>query len=484
MFEDIRRNIRHKFPMEKYKQIDKKTVDIYTDRLLSFFVNNYFEYEHDKIKNGSKSMLLVNSKNRYCYYDSSDQILVPKLRLKIRELVLLLKCLISVLLAIFSREKSIQTPRSQEVYLIYSLTNEQLLDSNGFSCSVFLNDFFNNDNSLKIIETSGPNFDEERNIYVTNILKYLIINFSKNLKISIFKETLKILFQRINLILLDSRSIIGAAHYFEGLLTKIILENARLKTIFICTQTTLISNPGIFYFSPKEQNFMFWYSDNSLQLTPSEKFTYGNFDYSYLKSVNIGSHYVLSHSFKKLLNEVNKNVKVEVILPFSFFNHYPISKKMVKGVFPSKKYVSYFPVTPFMNSRNSIYTEAILIKDLELIVKVMKNAQKRDNDISLKIKVKREFSKMHSKKYFDYLNNVSAKYAWIEVLNPKTDVVNQILFSELVVCTPFTSIALLGKYLHRKVVYFSTASNFYPKRSYEKIPLVNDEKNLQFFLDK
>jgi polysaccharide biosynthesis PFTS motif protein len=342
-----------------------------------------------------------------------------------------------------------------------------------------LNDFFGqNDKTLKIVETKKREIEDKSIIFVKNIMNYLLVNFSSGMQIAILKMSFKLFFERLKLYFLDSRTIVGANHYFEGSITKFILDSMSVETKFICTQTTIICHPGVFYFNNKKQNYMLWYSDNSLPIVSKKKFLSNNIELTHLRTTNIGTHYVLSKSFKRLMYKVNENTKIEVIYPFSFFHHYPILKRVKGQEKPAKKYISYFPVSPSVHSKNTIYSESIMIRDLGLIVKVINKSRSKGIDIRFRIKIKRENSKIHSQKYFDTLNKISAKYEWIEILNANTDVVEEVRSSELVVCTPFTSVALLAKYLHKKVIYLSTASNFNLKKSHEKIPLLNNERNL------
>ena len=99
-------------------------------------------------------------------------------------------------------------------------------------------------------------------------------------------------------------------------------------------------------------------------------------------------------------------------------------------------------------------------------------------NIKLKIKIKREVSKMHSQKYVKLINDFSSQYKWIDFINPKSEIIKELRSSELVVCSPFTTVALMAKYLEKKVIYFSTAKNYFMKKTHENISVVTDEKKL------
>lgn len=485
MFNDIKDNIKNNISTKKLRNIDPIIFDIYTDRLLSFFLMDFLHLAHYEIKNRSNVHLTEKISDSFYNFDFERQILIPKLKFKLIELFLFLGGISKTLYSVVTSKRSSRTSQKYEICLIYSLTHEQLKDANGLNCSVFFNDFFGqNTKSLRILETKNYKIEDESNIFAKNIMKYLLLNFSSGLQFKILRITFKLFFERLKLFFLDSRTIVGANHYFEGFITKFILDSLNLKTKFICTQTTMICNPGVFYFNNKKQNFMLWYSDNSLPIISKKKMLSEQIDLTYLKTLNIGRHYVLSKSFKRLMCKVNENTKIEVIYPFSFFHHYPISGRFTDKERPAKKYISYFPVTPSVYSKKTIYAESIMIRDLELIIKVINKSRSEGVDIRFRIKIKREMSKIHSQKYLDNLNRIAAKYEWIEILNAKADVVEEVRSAELVVCTPFTSVALIAKYLHKRVIYLSTASNFYLKKSYEKIPLVNNEDNLKAFTQR
>ena len=155
-----------------------------------------------------------------------------------------------------------------------------------------------------------------------------------------------------------------------------------------------------------------------------------------------------------------------------------LRKKVKNNIIASEKCISYFPVTPSIFSENTIYSEPNMVKDLRTLVTILNNFQNNGINIKLKIKIKREVSKMHSQKYVKLINDFSSQYKWIDFINPKSEIIKELRSSELVVCSPFTTVALMAKYLEKKVIYFSTAKNYFMKKTHENISVVTDEKKL------
>ena len=101
--------------------------------------------------------------------------------------------------------------------------------------------------------------------------------------------------------------------------------------------------------------------------------------------------------------------------------------------------------------------------------------------IVIKLKPKREYSSGDSLTYQDFLKSQNSN---IHVLRWDTSIVNEILKSDLVICIPFSSPALISKYLGVPTFFYTPSLEFNLEEKHEGISVIEGIEELQLFLDK
>jgi polysaccharide biosynthesis PFTS motif protein len=293
-------------------------------------------------------------------------------------------------------------------------------------------------------------------------------------------------FQILYLIILDKKLLIGSSSYLEGKCLQTLIDKFRLDLFLVCTQSQLVNQPSIFYFAKfhKFRTSMLWYSDNSLPLVSKSDYKIYRYDLSYLECRNIEMHYVMSKQFKKILSYYNQKKNIKVIQPFSFFYKYPleISSSLVSNDKSFK--IAYFPVTPMRNTpSDNFYSSTNLEKDLQRLIEVVDTFKGNKIEIELILKPKRQFTKTHSLKYAKLISEFQ-NMGLLTSISASSDPVRICKGMDLVICTPYTSVALLSKYLKVRSVYFIDRGSLTFFNPEPTIPLINGKIDLQRYINK
>ena len=246
------------------------------------------------------------------------------------------------------------------------------------------------------------------------------------------------------------------------------------KDIYITTQSQLLAPALIFKTGMEAKRIMFWYSNNSTQITKrGQEFL----DYSYLNQPQISTHYVWTSSWGKTLKEHNREALIETIGPVVFKTLEASFHEPNTRLKPIRK-VTIFDVTPKkIVGEDSIYSDEVMKNFLaDIILSV--NAKHPESSIYLK--PKREFSPKDSAKYRDF---VLGQVPRIEILPWNSDIVNTIKSSDLVVCIPFSSPALISKHLGTPAIFYAPSPDFNLGGFHEDIPIIQGRNELCQFLE-
>lgn len=245
--------------------------------------------------------------------------------------------------------------------------------------------------------------------------------------------------------------------------------------LLITTQSQLLAPTIYFRTELKARRIMFWYSDNSRQISrrPLEEL-----DYSYLSQTLIHEHFVWTESWSKTLAAYNPEAEIKALGPV-IFRKIEIPEKV--ALFKSKppKRILIFDVTPKkFASSYSIYSEENMRKFLSDIVDVTTH---KIFPVFLILKPKRKYLNSDSAIYLDELTLHASK---LSTLPWNCDIVEEILQSDLVICIPFTSPALISSYLGVPTVFYTPTSNFDLGPSHENIPVLQGRDELETYLEK
>jgi len=244
---------------------------------------------------------------------------------------------------------------------------------------------------------------------------------------------------------------------------------AILNTFYEVDVFTTISSgknyPIEFYFSKYTRKFkthVIHYSQNSIdiQFEDQSNSTPGN---TMVDEASLGDiHWVWSQNYANYLNKFNSKIEFRAVGPiiFKIPQVFDIEKKNVITIFdvaPLEKY-----------KKNNFYNDKLAIDFLEDIINLKTYLFELQNT-QIRIKPKRQLNRgVHSIEYFDYIEKLK-KNSKIEILLWNSNPYEIVAESKLVICIPFTSIALIGKELSNNVIFY------FPYQKTLKNPIYNNE---------
>lgn len=475
-FTTLKNQIKANLIINIKKNENLKRRDMIVDKISSLL---FYQYLQNFTLKG------INLSQSESYYLKSKFAECENKKVKISNLYLLaeafryLKIIISILKCLTLRS---QFPHHNKYLLVYSLTNDQVINKSQDSAANFFSTFFSKYKFDNILIESKLNVVGTKNVkFYSRNLDYFVKGYSRNIKVKLIRILFRDLLCVLQNVLGDYRSIISSSDFIEGKILNCIIQTKKIKVTILCTQTKLTFRPGIFYFSEKKNNKLLWYSDNSIPIV--NKNIKSSIDLSYLRTSNIGEHLVFSRKFFKVLSTYNKNC-VKIILPFSFSHEYPLKFNDneindLSRIMKSQKVISYFSITPQKGTSHlNFYSSELMITDLKAIRQaIMQSNTAFSYKCVLLIKPKRKISKHHSESYKKLLFE-SDKKVHKFILDPQEDILKILKYSDLVVCTPFTSVALIAKSLRKKVIFFSTTKKFDLPKNYESIRVIKSVQKL------
>jgi polysaccharide biosynthesis PFTS motif protein len=210
---------------------------------------------------------------------------------------------------------------------------------------------------------------------------------------------------------------------------------------------------------------MFWYSDNSRQIKGIDFRSDEEIDYSYLELHSIDIHCVWTESWATILRN-HSHGEVIVIGPILFRNLAFCSRPSNKRSGLVKCLV--FDVTPkqALSNSNNFYKEDNVISFMQ---DILESFESMEVQARIDLKPKRSYTKLDSRKYLEFLKENSDKF---NLLSPIQDIPKLMEDYDLIVCIPYTSPAIIGKYLGVRTIFYSPTSDFILQEEYEKIPVI------------
>ena len=245
--------------------------------------------------------------------------------------------------------------------------------------------------------------------------------------------------------------------------------------VLITTQSQLLAPPWVFKSSKTANRVMFWYSNNSSQISKQDR---AKLDYTYLAQHQISKHFVWTSSWGKILKGYNPNSEVTPIGPVIF--------KELSGYLDTpkeytwdKKTILVFDVTPKVNaSGDSFYSDTQM---KQFISDIVWTIRRKYPDAVIKLKPKREYSSGDSSVYRDFLKSLNSN---IDILRWNTSIINEIVKSDLVICIPFSSPALISRYLGVPTLFYTPSLEFNLEEKHEGISVIEGIDHLQSFVEK
>lgn len=299
-----------------------------------------------------------------------------------------------------------------------------------------------------LVELSKKRINQQiSNVIITpNISIYILIfHFKRNISLELLKSMRK----KISLKSISVRSIKKYSVSLKKLIETAVWEyisNSHLETQIVLTNSLIHSMPTpIAINRGRISTFLFWYSTNDqiFRKKGEEKKDLQKLDYLN-EFITINFAWNDSHK-SNLVERGLKNVKVSGSIIFR--------TKSGIGNQNINKRVLYFDVTP-QDIPGSFYTTDMSLVNLKDLVDCVGDISSNElGKVALLIKQKRKYTKIHSKTYLKVLNKLSDSGA-ISILDPYTNIYDEILQSQAVVVMPFSSPALIASELKIPVVYY------------------------------
>jgi polysaccharide biosynthesis PFTS motif protein len=269
------------------------------------------------------------------------------------------------------------------------------------------------------------------------------------------------------------------------LLDQIILDKSchelNIKINLVCTQSVLLSPPLGFYY---DKNYVsskigFWYSDNNLAI-PHDSQSAEDFSYDFFRVDLLDRIFVWSESYATVLKrQTDANIEVTEPILMNGYCDQP-SELSAKE---TNKTISFFGISPLINLADLHFNQLQnSIDDLTAISSLVENDT--FPNVSLILKIKRDFDRNnHYQKYFNTITNIS-KLRNVEIITGEEKAIHVIRMSSLVICTPFTSAALIAKYLGVNTVFFTSKDHYKLPMHYEGIKVLVGINSLYEYLEQ
>lgn len=436
--------------------------------------NNYFKLQDDGFFNNGNTSTVNATEILQCSRRC-------KLTSYLKAMLLLITIVTNCLPQIKLKNKSIPN------ILIYSTPSEKINNK-------AIYDFFVEPRIMshlqcgepQIVIQKKPNFKTKnyhpKIISTRYIPLYLLRNhLSLRHKIEIQKVVLKNFFKFKSTYSCDPFLLCQKELIFEiPLYTRINLSN---KTDVIYTQSNLRVLSPISYITEvnyKVKNIMIWYSTNSdlIYKKYDKSFKIEN---NYLSLGRINCHLVWDRAAKIKLSKMTKS-DIFICGSLLFYPREKSFKQKKNKIFN----ILFFDITPLeaATKNDFLNTDQALMTIQEILNVTAEIKSNLKLDIQLSIKPKRNYSSLHSQKYLNYLKYLQTQKK-ILIIKNSSNLYKAVQESDLVICVPWTSPALIAKELGVNAIYYVSDRDYAWKlRQTRDVTLIRDEKNLYLFVKK
>lgn len=322
-----------------------------------------------------------------------------------------------------------------------------------------------------------------KNLYVTgNLYAFLASNLLNPInKLSLLSKAIRRL---IEIFVLSMKFpftvLVGFSHSFEEPLIEYLLENDCINAI-ITTPSQLICQPLMFEIRSKvgtPKKIMLWYAANAVPLQYADS-TAETLNSSIYQCSSIDEHWVWSEYHAEFLRAASG---LPCIIKGSML-FYPRPSPIIMKP-ESVRLITVFDVTPFENQSDSatLYTSKHMSKFiLDIILAVNEIERELGQELSLCIKQKRNYSSQHSAEYINLLKSLSSKGELV-LIESDQNIYTLVQKSNVVICAPLTSPALISREEETPVCYFSTLETLNLPSKIDEIQFIRSVGDLKDFL--
>jgi len=450
-------------------------VRIFNQILTDYYFGLLIENFQNEI-NG-KDFSTINKIERYSNKNISFDIISKKIKINIKFKFKKFIDLFFYILVIPTSFFKFKSRRNlKEICIFYSLTKDQIAINNEDFTDYF--EYFKKKykkekySNVFVVGKFGT-FKNSNYISVLNPGIKLFCKLDTKQKFNILKKIKPELNHTIKSLFFYRESILILKKYLDDLLVISVSNLLNIDLLIVVTQTNLISCPPILYLDSvkKIEKIALWYSDNNqaiYKLGSNKKF----FEYSFWQLDLVDCHFVWSNTWANIIKKLSKsNVFVEGPIIFQDLEEY--TSKELKYI-RNPKQIAFFDVLSHNKNNELFYSEKVIVDILSGLVGAVKKCNK--TDIELLIKHKRNYN-MRQGAYLNTVNNFLNSND-ITVVKSKVNIIELILSSSLVICTPRTSVALLSKSLNTPSIYYCPPNDFYLENEYEGVPIIRLESDL------
>lgn len=387
---------------------------------------------------------------------------LDNVRIKIRRRLILKNLILSMFMAVVSlfmvifglfRSKS-RVPSS----IVFSLTSEQVFTDRRIE-DVFTSlkekrfqDYFGVGNLL--IEIRNIKSLLVRNSMITIDAPFFLL--TRCIKINHYGTFLLKVFRSVfvsrNKELSDLKSVKRLV--FDLAVFGVLAEHQYPEFDLVTTNSSLKRLPLAFECPIKGRRIMIWYSSNTKPMSFRGNQQRLNWDVSAIIN-GIDSHLVWTHYDVVFLESLGIR-KAHAIGPILF------QTQNVTERSASNYVITFFDVTPLapsydyiVGTEENFYSERNALRDLEAIEKLSADLMGAfANKVQVRIKPKRAYSSMHSKKYIVKIMELSREHQ-IQILKSNANLYEVVNQSDLVIVTPWSSPAVLAKEMSLNSVFFA-----------------------------
>ena len=449
--------------IDKEYPIQDKNLSIFSNTIASkLLAKNFLEYYDAGNINNTK----INF-NKFKNINLFQRII-----LIVTTLMSVLYCLVQI---IFSRNQNIES--KQTLCAVYGLPIDQIKKISTIEITNFFNKhLYSKRTNVKPIYLVQIGFNKSHFSTTKNFktVRHIGVHILVNSKNSKTKNINRVIERTYKWLKLQKNYRLLALVGLEFIIDLQAFNNLNSQKVdsLVTTQSQMLVLPIAFELLQSTKRTMFWYSDNSQRIYPikqskSEKIS----DYSYLKHQNIDNHVVWTRSWAKNLGQISKK-NVLVSGPILFRNIEGVQKYNHNNKL--KKCITIFDVTPKMNNNNHNFysTQNMMnfLNDIEFI------SSRYFKEFDLQIKPKRKYTSGDDSRYINFIKKLSYK---VQIKSPETDIIEVINNSNLIICIPFTSPAILAVFLKIPTFYYVPNDQFSLPLKKEGIKVITGRENLK-----
>jgi len=216
------------------------------------------------------------------------------------------------------------------------------------------------------------------------------------------------------------------------------------------------------------KTYMLWYSENTIPFSFKES-PFSN-PLPNNRHIAVDEMMVWSRYFKKYLEKIGVNATIKIVNPILFYLDKNKPKKNKKDFD-----IIIFDITPFsaessllLGHYESYYNFSNCMMFIKSIVQISTELENELNiKINLNLKSKRQYHQYHDIQYINYIKSLSERRL-INLVSPSDNIFDLLNANDISIVVPFSSPAIVARYLCRKTFYYDSAKVLLPRHKNEK----------------